>query len=47
MAIQKNANWWVNLMERHNLQALEVDGGIIFKRYFKDVMGSSGLDSPS
>lgn len=34
-------------MERHNLQALEVDGRIIFKRYFKDMMGNSGLDSPS
>jgi hypothetical protein len=47
MEIRKNGNWWVNLMERHNLQALEVDGRIIFKTYFKDVMESSGLDSPS
>jgi hypothetical protein len=44
MAIQKNANWLVNPMERHNLQALKVDGRIIFKTYFKDEMGSSGLD---
>jgi len=47
MEIQKNANWWANLMERHNLQALELDGRIIFQTYFKDVMESSGLVSPS
>jgi hypothetical protein len=47
MAIQKNAIRWENLIERHNLQALYVDVRIIFKTYFKDMMGISGLDSSS
>jgi hypothetical protein len=47
MAIQKNGIRWENLIERHNLQALDVDGRLIFKTYFKDMMGSTGLDSSS
>ena len=47
MAIQKNPNWWVNPMAGRNLQALDIDCSIIFKTYFKDLMGSNGLGSSS